>query len=363
MAKRASIDKGLFIVTLILVAFGLVMVYSASAVVSGERNQAPYAFLLKQLVCALMGLGAMFAAMSVKYTRWRNPVLVFVSLGVTTILLGAVYFLGSSHGAHRWIRLGFFSLQPSELAKPVLILFLAWFLETRMKDINDWKKVLFPALFPAILFSGLILLQPDLGSVIVCFAIFFIMVYVVGLNWRNRLMLILPSLALGIVAVAGTAFRRQRILAWWNPDSSPLKTGYQIIQSLIAVGAGGVHGVGLMEGKQKLFYLPEAHTDYIFAVIGEELGLIGTVSLLLLFTIFCYRGMCVALSAKDNFARLLAVGITGMIGVQAFFNMSVVLNMVPSKGIPLPLISYGGSSLIVTLLSIGVLLNISQEAV
>src|SRR6267154_390162 len=285
---------------LLLVVLGVLMVFSASAVMASEKFGSPYHFLFRQLGWAVAGLAAMSVAMTVDYRRWKKPAIVFTLLGVTAVLLVAVFFLDRSHNTHRWIKLGgFMSFQPSELAKPALILFLAFFLEARTKSMDDWRHTLLPAVIPAFLFAALIMKQPDLGTALVCLGV--------------------------TAAILYTA------------------------------------GVGLMEGKQKLFYLPEPHTDFIYAVTAEELGLIGAVLIATLFFIFAWRGLRTSLRARDAFGRYIAVGVTTMIVVQAFFNISVVLALLPTKGIPLPFISYGGSSLFVMLASVGVLLNVSQQ--
>jgi cell division protein FtsW len=361
VAKRVGIDKWLFGSTLLLVVIGVVMVFSASAVMAGDRFGSPYYFLLRQLGWAVAGLGAMAAIMNFDYRRWKHPAIVFTLLGLTTLLLVAVFFLDRSHNTHRWVRLGAMSFQPSELAKPALILFLAFFLESRLKSINDWRHTLLPAVVPAVLFAILIVKQPDLGTAVVCLVITATILYLAGMRLRYFGYALIPILPVLYHLLFQVGWRRERILAFLNPWADPQGRGFHVIQSLIAVGTGGVTGMGLMEGKQKLFYLPEPHTDFIYAVAAEELGLIGAVFIAVLFFIFAYRGFRAALRARDPFGRFLAAGITTMIVVQAFFNMSVVLALLPTKGIPLPFISYGGSSLFVMLASVGVLLNITQQ--
>ena len=362
MAKRVSVDRWLFTVTMLLVFVGLVMVFSASAVMARERFGSPYAFLLKQLIWAAAGLAAMVVAMRVDYRRYQHPALVFSLLGLTTLLLISVFFLDRSHNTHRWIHAGGFSFQPSELAKPVLILFLAYFLEGRSKTINDWRNTLAPAAVPVVVLLGLIVLQPDLGTAIACAGIVACILYVAGMRLRYFACgfgaLLVPLYFL----IFHVSFRRDRILAFMNPYAERQKAGFHLIQSLIAVGTGGITGTGLMEGKQKLFYLPEPHTDFIFAVTAEELGLVGALFVVTLFAIFLWRGMRVSWRTEDSFGRYLAVGITSMVVLQAFINISVVLGMMPTKGIPLALVSYGGSSLFVTLACVGVLLNITKQA-
>jgi cell division protein FtsW len=362
MAKRVSVDRWLFTVTMLLVFVGLVMVFSASAVMARERFGSPYAFLSKQLIWAVAGLVAMVIAMGVDYRRYKHPALVFSLMGFTTLLLISVFFLDRSHNTHRWIHAGGFSFQPSELAKPVLILFLAYFLESRTKTIDDVRNTLLPAAVPVLVFWGLIVFQPDLGTAIACAGIAACILYVAGMRTRYFAYSFAASLVPLYFLIFQVSFRRARILAFLNPYADSQKTGFHIIQSLIAVGTGGVTGTGLMEGKQKLFYLPEPHTDFIFAVTAEELGLVGAMFVVALFAIFLWRGMRASWRTEDVFGRYLAVGITCMVVLQAFINISVVLGLLPTKGIPLPLVSYGGSSLFVTLACVGVLLNITKQA-
>ncbi len=363
MAKRVSVDKALFIVILLLVFVGLVMVFSASAVRAAERTGSPYNFLLRQLAWAVAGVLAMLAMMRMDYRRLKHPAVVFTLLGLTSLSLVAVFFLDRSHGAQRWIRWGtFLSFQPSELAKPAVILLLAYWLESRTKAMDDWRRTLLPAVMPVLAFCALILRQPDLGTSLVIAGIALCVLFVAGMRMKYLLYPLIPMPLFFYWFVWRVKFRHERILGFLDPNADPQGRGFHIIQSLIAVGTGGVTGVGLMESKQKLFYLPEAHTDYIFAVTAEELGLLGSLFLVTLFGIFLYRGVRAAVLSRDPFARYLATGITAMVVVQALFNMSVVLAMVPPKGIPLPFVSYGGSSLFFTLVSAGVLLNITQHA-
>jgi cell division protein FtsW len=362
MAKRVSIDRWMFTVTTILVFIGLVMIFSASAVMAKERFGWAYEFLLKQLVWAVAGLVVMIVAMKVDYKYLQHPAIVFSFLGLTTLLLISVFFLDRAHGTHRWFRLGPISLQPSELAKPALILFLAWFLENKINAIDDWRTTLLPAATPTVVFLGLIVFQPDLGTAIACASITACILFVSGVRLRYFGYTLAAALLPLYFLIFHVSYRRDRILAFLNPYADPKGFGFHIIQSLIAVGTGGVTGVGLMEGKQKLFYLPEPHTDFIFAVTAEELGLLGALTVIVLFAIFLWRGTRASLRIQDNFGRLLAVGITSMIVLQAFINISVVLGMMPTKGIPLPFVSYGGSSLFVTLMCVGVLLNITKQA-
>jgi cell division protein FtsW len=362
MAKRVSVDGWLFTVTLFLVFIGLVMVFSASAVMAKERYGSGYFFLLRQLGWATAGLIAMVVAMKIDYRRYRHPAVVFTLLGATTLMLISVFFLDRSHHTHRWIHLAGFSFQPSEMAKPALILFLAYFLADKTKTITDWRNTILPAALPTMVFISLIVFQPDLGTAIACAAITVCVLFVAGMEMRYLGYALLASLLPLYFLIFHVAYRRARILAFLDPYADPQGKGFHIIQSLIAVSTGGITGTGLMEGKQKLFYLPEPHTDFIFAVTAEELGLLGSLIVVLLFSIFLWRGIRTAVSTRENFGRFLAVGITSMVVVQAFINMSVVLGLMPTKGIPLPFVSYGGSSLFLTLACVGVLLNVSKQA-
>ena len=362
MAKRVSVDRWMFTVTCLLVFIGLVMIFSASAVMAKERFGSAYEFLVKQLVWAVAGLAVMIAAMKVDYKRLQHPALVFTLLGFTTLFLISVFFMDRAHGTHRWFHLGPISFQPSELAKPALILFLAWFLENKTQSINDLRNTLVPAIVPTTVFLGLIVFQPDLGTAIACAGITGCVLFVAGIRLRYFAYAMAASLPALYLLVSRVSYRRGRILAFLNPYADPKGFGFHIIQSLIAVATGGITGQGLMEGKQKLFYLPEPHTDFIFAVTAEELGLVGGMVVIALFAIFLWRGTRAALRTQDNFGRFLAVGITSMIVLQAFINISVVLGLMPTKGIPLPFVSYGGSSLFVTLGCVGVLLNITKQA-
>jgi cell division protein FtsW len=361
VAKRVSVDGWLFTVTMILVFLGLVMVFSASAVMAKERYGSGYFFLLRQVGWAAAGIVAMVVAMKVDYRGYKHPGIVFSVLGVTTLLLISVFFLDRAHNTHRWIHFGGFSFQPSEVAKVAVILFLAYFLENRISSMNDWRNTLLPAILPTLMFLALIVLQPDLGTAIACAAITACIMFVAGIQVRYLGYACVAAMLPLYFLIFRVAWRWDRIKAFLNPYSDPQGKGFHIIQSLIAVSTGGITGLGFMEGKQKLFYLPEPHTDFIFAVTAEELGLLGSLVVLLLFGIFLWRGVRSALRTQDTFGRLLAVGITCMVVVQAFINISVVLGLMPTKGIPLPLVSYGGSSMFMTLACVGVLLNITKQ--
>src|SRR5882672_3363968 len=331
MAKRVSVDRWLFMVPMLLVLIGLMLVFSSCAVLAKERFGSPYAFVSRQLIWALVGIVAMVATMKIDYRRYKHPGVVFSLLAVTTLLLLSVFLLDRTHHTHRWIRWGGFSFEPSELAKPAIILFMAFFLETRTKYIQDWKGTLLPAVAPTMVFLLLIVAQPDLGTAIACAGITASILFVAGMQLRYFAYAFAASLLPLYFLLFHVTFRRERIMAFLNPYSDPRASGFHIIQSLIAVSTGGLTGLGLMEGKQKLFYLPEPHTDFIFAVTAEELGLLGALTVVVLFAIFLWRGVRTAMRTTDNFGRFLAVGITSMVVVQAFINMSVVLGMMPTK--------------------------------
>jgi cell division protein FtsW len=362
MAKRVGVDKWIFFTTLLLVVVGLAMVFSASAIVAQDRYHSPYAFVGKQAGWALAGVLVMVFLMSVDYSRYNSPRFIFPALGLTTLLLVMVFFFRDSHNTHRWIRFGgLFTFQPSEIAKPVLILFLAWFLHTRLDKIRDWKHTLLRAAIMPVAFILLIVKQPDLGTALVLAGVTAMMLLLAGMEWKYLVIGFAAAAPPLAVLLFWVSWRRQRMLVFLHPDSDPQGAGFHINQSLIAVGTGGLTGRGFMEGMQKLFYLPEASTDFIFANIAEELGFIGAICIVVLFLVLGYRGLRTAYRSQDPFARLTAFGITTAILLQAFFNISVVLSLLPTKGIPLPFISSGGTSLFFTLASIGILLNISKK--
>jgi len=362
MARKLKPDRILFFVTLGLVGSGVAMVFSSSAIVAKEKFGDPNYFSFKQLIFATLGLAVMFVVMKVDYHTYRRPAVVFSGLAAVVALLVLVFFLATSANTHRWIQLAGFSLQPSEIAKLALIFFLAYFLEKRRSNINDLAFTIVPIAVIVALLAGLIVLQPDLGTAVSLLVISGVLLFVAGLDLRWIAASLIFALPVFYLLVFRVRYRRERILAFLNPWEEPLGRGFQVIQSLLSVASGGIAGLGFMEGKQKLFYLPEAHTDFIFAVVGEEMGMIGTCAVLVLFTLFLWRGLRASMRAPDLFGFYLALGITMMVCVQAFINMSVVLGLLPTKGIPLPFLSYGGSSFVVMLAAVGILLNVSQHS-
>ena len=347
-----------------LALFGLVMVYSASGAVPTDKFGGSFHFALRQLAWAAAGIVAMLVLMRIDYQRYASPMLILLLLAVSVVLLLAVFFFKARNGAHRWITFGSLSAQPSELAKLAFIAFMAYFLARRNEDDEQgsFQATFIPAAVVTGMLMALILKEPDLGTAMMIGIIFVVMMMVGKVPLWHLLALALPVTLIGWVYIWMTPFRRGRITAFLNPEADPQGAGYQILQSLYAVGSGGISGVGLGSGKQKLGYLPEARTDFIFAVIGEELGFIGSVLVVVVFGILLWRCLKASFRAPDRFGQLLGIGLTTMLVAQAFFNMSVVLSLVPTKGIPLPFVSAGGSSLLFALAAVGVLLNISEQA-
>ena len=361
MARKLQSDKWLFLATLALICASVVMVYSASALLALERFQQPYLFVTKQLMWAAVGVAVLSIVMRVDYRNYRNDRLIWLLLGAVGFMLIAVLFSRPINGTRRWFGVGGFGIQPSELAKLAAILFTAFILERRRHRINEVKYSLLPIGLIVGGLVALILLEPDFGTAVSLLAVISVMVFAAGISYRYLLgagLLALPAL---YVILMQADYRRRRLLTFMDPWADPLGDGFQIIQSLIAVGTGGVAGKGLMSGVQKLFYLPEPHTDFIFAVISEETGLIGASMVVLCFCVIGWRGLRTSMRAPDSFGAFLALGITMMLVLQAFVNISVVVGLLPTKGIPLPLVSAGGSSLLISLLGMGILLNISQH--
>jgi len=367
--RRLENDRWLFGVTLALCLLGAVMIYSASAVTADHQYGRSYIFLLRQSAWLLLGLLGMFALMRTDYRRLREPAVVYPTIFLVLLMLVGAFFLDKSHATHRWIRFGPIGIQPSELAKLAVVLYLAWFLDLKRRSSSsmefrkeDFLHTILPAAGPILVCIVLILLQPDLGTSIDILIVAAAVLFVAGLSWKWLALAGAAALPVLYLLISHVSYRQARLMAFLDPGSDPQGAGFQLLQSLIAVGSGGFTGVGLMESKQKLFYLPEAHTDFIYAVICEELGFIGAMIVIALFAVYGWRGLRAAFAAPDGFGRLLALGITAMVLCQALINFAVVLGMVPTKGIPLPFVSYGGSSLLVMLLATGVLLNISQQA-
>ena len=364
MARKLQSDEWLFAAAVGLALFGVVMVYSASAVVAGaaQGQGREFQYVARQGVWTGVGLLVMWLAARVDYRVLRGGRVVYGLLALTAVLLLAVFAFPEVNGARRWIRFGGFTLQPSELSKVVLALFLARFLERRAGEEGNFRATFVPALAPAALLILLVVAEPDLGTALMLATVTFVMLFTAGARLGHLALAAAPALVglLGLLVLV--PWRLKRLMVFLDPWADPQGAGYQVVQSLVAVGSGGVNGLGFAEGKQKFFFLPFAHSDFIFAVVGEELGLLGALLVVLVFGFFLWRGMRAALAAPDRFGMLLGTGIVVGIVAQAFFNMSVVLSLMPTKGIPLPFVSYGGSSTVLTLFAVGVLLNISQQA-
>ncbi len=362
MAQKLQIDKWLFSATVGLALFGVVMVYSASAVIAQSENHSQFHYVFKQGIWTTLGFGAMFLAMRFDYQRLNRSWIVFGGLLVTIFLLVSVFAFSPVNGARRWIKFGGMSAQPSEIAKLALAMFLAYFLARRQGEEDSFWKTFLPCMIPLGVLAGLVAKEPDLGTALMLAIISMTLCFAAGVRPRHVIYATIPGLLFVAKMVIFTPFRMRRMATFIDPFADQQGSGYQVVQSLIAVGSGGPHGLGFAQGHQKLLFLPFAHSDFIFAVIGEELGLIGALIVVSVFAVFLWRGMRAALRAPDRFGMLLGIGIVVGIVAQALLNMSVVLALVPTKGIPLPFISYGGSSLVPTLAGVGILLNISQYA-
>jgi cell division protein FtsW len=363
MPRMLRPDWWLLGVAVVLVALGVVMVYSASAIVAAGRFDDPYLFLKKQLFWALLGGACLLGALHVDYRRLQTlgwPILVAVSALLVLVLVPP---LGQPiNGTWRWLRLGPLSIQPAELAKLALVIYLAAFLARHRQEVGDWRRSFLPPLAIAGGLAALILAQPDLGNSLTLITVTLALLFLAGSQVRHLLLLVAAAVPLLGVAVLLAPYRLRRITTFMDPWSDPRGSGFQIIQSWLAMGSGGLFGRGIGESRQKLFYLPEAHTDFIFAVIGEELGFVGAGAVLVAFAILVWRGLRVGVRAPDAFGAYLALGITVLIATQTLVNLGVVTGLLPTKGLPLPFISFGGSALLTTMLATGLLLNVSQHA-
>ncbi len=370
MAKKLRMDWFLFAIAASLALFGAVMVYSASAMISLKETSAnvggatQFQYFFKQFGFTIVGLVGMWIVSRVDYKFYRNEAVIAAILIVTAVLLISVFAFPAINGAKRWIRLPGMSFQPSELAKIALPIFFAWFLTEREKTVDELKSTVLPCLAVLGFFGGLVVLEPDLGTTIVLCAIFTAVYFSAGARIVHLASVAAALFTIGVGMLVFAPFRVRRLMAFFDPCSAEnaAGAGYQVCQSLLAIGSGGILGEGFAKGQQKLFYLPYPYSDFIFAVVGEELGLVGTLAVVVAFGLLLWRGARASMLAPDRFGKLLGIGlITGLI-VQALFNISVVISMLPAKGIPLPFISYGGTSIIFTLVAVGILLNISQYA-
>ncbi|MFQ5350907.1 MAG: putative lipid II flippase FtsW [Thermoanaerobaculia bacterium] len=358
MAKKLAFDKLLFSTVIVLTVFGLIMVYSASVV--QDRGAGVNRFLVKQSLAAALGLAAMWVAMHVDLQRLRRPAVVYtVMLGVFALLLATL--LGPEwNDVNRWLFIGAVSVQPSELAKLAVAIFVAYQIHRQTERDGD-NALLLPCGMVLAAVVGLILLQPDLGTSALICGVALLMLFLSGVRKRffaSGAMALVPLLAAVILTVD---YQRERLMAFLDPGLEPMGMNWQANQSLIAVGSGGLSGVGLAQGVQKLHFLPHPHSDFIYAVIAEELGFLGAVAVLAVFALLVWRGAVAGARANEVFGRYLAWGLTGLVALQAALHVGVVLKLLPTKGIPLPFISYGGSSLVVCLIAAGLILNVSQH--
>ena len=362
MRLQRNFDSTLLLLAVTLTCLGVVMVFSSSCIMAGEKYGDALFFLKKQAQFAFVGSLLMLVTMYVDYECWRKMAIPLLLLGIC--LLGLLFVPGmgvKAGGAARWLRLPGVTVQPAEFVKLGLVLYLASSMTRKKEKIQSFTFGFLPYILVLGLILGLLLMQPDLGSSMIIAGVAVVMLLLAGVRWRYVLPVIIAALPAIYFLIMSVDYRRRRILAFLNPWEDPYDTGFQIIQSMIAFGNGGALGKGLGVSEQKLFYLPEAHTDFIFSVIGEELGLMGVLVICGLFLVLVLRGLRVALYAEEPFARYLAFGLTLLLGLEAFVNMSVCLGLLPTKGLALPFISYGGTSLVASLVAVGILLNISSR--
>ncbi len=360
MAKKLVFDRVLFATVVLLTGLGLVMVYSASAAIARSRGQTWNPFLVKQAVAALVGFGGMAIAMHVDYRRLKEPRVIYALLGGVLALLVAVLFAPELNSTRRWFFVSGVSIQPSELAKLALVPFLAYQIERKLDRVNS-RDLLLPAAAVTGLMAGLIVLQPDLGTAALLIATAATLLFLAGLSWRFVAAGLAVALPVFWLLVVSVPYRRARLFAFLEPERDPLGSGFQALQSLIAIGSGGVVGLGPGDSVQKLYFLPYPHSDFIFAIVAEELGMLGALAVLGLFAILLWRGLRAGWRAPDPFGRFLGWGFVAVLVLQALINVSVAIALFPTKGIPLPFLSYGGSSLVVSLTACGALLNVSQH--
>jgi cell division protein FtsW len=363
MARKLATDKVLFVALVALSLFGCVMIYSASAVSSAETSGSPYRYLIKQMAALVVGGLAAFVVSRADYRFFARPVIVYLAFGGMFALCVLALLQPPINAARRWIPLGPVMFQPSEFLKVALVLLLASQIARKTLTWGDPQKAIRPALFFTMLAAGVVLLEPDLGTAACYVMLAGVLLWLAGVRTKLFLILGAGTIPLVLAAALTADYRRARLLAFLRPEADPLGAGFQALQSLIAVGAGGFFGNGLGASRQKLFFLPYPHTDFIFAIVGEELGFLGAVGVVLCFGVIAWRGLRAARRAPDAFGALVAAGATAMLVVQAAVNVSVVLALMPTKGIPLPFVSYGGSSLVASWIAAGLILNVSQHEV
>lgn len=355
-------DPMIYLATFLLALIGVIMVFSASAVVAEDRFHDAGYFLKRQLAWVIGGLVLLHLASRIDYEVWRRAALPGLSVCVLLLVLVLVPMFGTEvNGARRWFRVGPVSVQPSEIAKVAIIFYLAAYLARKEHRLSEFGRGVLPPLIIVGGVAALLLAQPDLGTAVVLGIVAWTLLYLAGARLVHLMGLMAAALPVGAMLLLSAEYRRARVLSFLDPWEHQMTSGYQLVQSFLALGNGGVAGVGLGEGKQKLFFLPEAHADFVLALIGEELGLVGTTVILLLFVGLVVRGCLVAAGTQDRFGYYLALGITLLVGTQALINACVVTGLLPTKGLTLPFVSYGGSSMMMSLFAIGVLMNISRD--
>ncbi len=358
-----DLRRSIFIITMMLVAVGIVMIYSASAIYAYEKMGDSLYYLKRHLIYISIGLVMMFFAMSVdlkNIRRFSRPIMISALFLLVIVLIP---HLGrETAGARRWFRLGLFNFQPSEFAKIAIVIYMADLVARKEKMMKSFVGGFVPPIMVLGLTAGLILLEPDLGTAVTIGLVTMMMLYVSGVRTAHILSILLASMPALYLLMFSVPYRRKRIMAFINPWADKQGSGFQIIQSFVALGSGGLFGVGLGQSRQKLFYLPASHTDFIFSIIGEELGFVGTASVVLLFALFLWQGMRIAFKVPDTFTRLLSFGIVAMVSIEAAINIGVTAGALPTKGLPLPFISYGGSALIFHLMAVGLLFNIAKTS-
>ena len=355
-------DQILLFVTITLALVGLVMMFSASAVMAGKKFDDSWYYLKRQLVWLTFGLMLLHVVSRIDYIWWKR--LSFLLLGLVAVSLVMVLLpsIGEAkHGARRWLLVGPVSVQPAEMAKLVIVIYLAAYLARKEDRLQHFSTGLLPPLLIIGIISGLVLKEPDLGTVVVLGLVTGGLLFVGGARLSHLLTTALCAIPIGLALILTSDYRRPRLMAFLNPGSDPENAGHQITQSFLAFGSGGLFGVGLGEGKQKLLFLPEPHTDFVLALVGEELGFVGTSVIIFLFAVFVIRGFQISTRARTPFGRYLGIGVTTLIGIQALINACVVTGLLPTKGLTLPFVSYGGSSLVVSLTGVGILLSISRD--
>jgi cell division protein FtsW len=360
---KGRFDYLLLIVVLALVGIGIVMVYSTSAILAGERFQDPYYFLKRQALYAGIGFSLMILMLFFPYqtlNRFAYPLLVLSILALIAVLIPGIGVRAG--GSMRWLRVFSFTIQPSELAKLGLVIFLAYFLTKKEEKIRSFSFGFLPTILISGLVIALVLKEPDFGTAFFLMVMVFLLLFLGGTRVIYIAGAVLLAIPVAYYFVTSAAYRYRRLMSFVRPWDDPTGTSFQIIQSFLSFGSGGLFGLGLGEGRQKLYFLPAPHTDFIFSIIGEEMGLVGAMVVVLLFFIFTLRGMQIGYSLGDRFASYLALGLTLMISLQAVINMGVVLGLLPTKGLTLPFISYGGTSLITNLVGVGILLHLSTHA-